>query len=208
MSDYQLKHDVHIIPTPLGAYCAASAPEPDAARSLILGMMANDTTQKVSIETVRQYVGNNDPLQLLYWMEKSKWIVGRAESDTLPARHIESDLPSLLRQLSSEGMALLADHEGFFLVNAGFTREMAEELALFAAEISRVQDKYSELIRGKLRLAALAMAVTDSGGNSELGCWPLYIGKHHFMLVVSGIPRFDQPAYLHLVWALCRKYSR
>jgi hypothetical protein len=140
-------------------------------------------------------------------MEKSKWIVGRAESDTLPARHIESDLPSLLGQLSSDGKALLADHDGFFLVNAGFTREQAEALAIFAAEISRMQDKYAGLIRNELRLGTLAMAVTDSGGNSEMGCWPLYIGKHHFMLVVAGIPRFDQPAYLHLVWALCRKYS-
>jgi hypothetical protein len=208
MSEYQLTQDVHIIPTPLGAYCAASTPEPDAARALILGMMANETTQKVSLETVRKYVGKNDPLQLLYWMEKSKWIVGRVESDTLSARHIESDLPFLLSQLSSEGTALLADHEGFFLVNAGFARELAEELAIFAAEISRIQGKYSALIRNKLRLGSLAMAVTDSGGNSELGCWPLYIGKHHFMLVISGIPRLDQPAYLHLVWALCRKYSR
>ncbi len=207
MPGYQLAHDVHIIPTPLGAYCAASTPEPDAARALILGMMENETTQKVSIEMMRKYVGNSDPVQLLYWMEKAKWIVGRAEADTLPARHIESDMPSLLNQLSSEGKALLADHEGFFLVNAGFTREVAEELAIFAAEISRVQDKYAGLVRNQLRLGTLAMAVTDSGGNSELGCWPLYIGKHHFMLVILGIPRFDQPAYLHLVWALCRKYS-
>lgn len=208
MSDYRLAEDVHIIPTPLGAFCAVSMPEPDAARSLIQGMLMHDTTQKVSLDTVRQYLGNNDPLPLLYWMEKSKWIVGRAESDTLPARHIEADLPLLLRQISSDGMALLADHEGFFLVNAGFTRELAEELALFAAEISRVQEKYAGLIRNGLRKNTLAMAVTDSGGGSELGCWPLYIGKHHFMLVVSGMPRFDQPAYLHLVWALCRKYGR
>jgi hypothetical protein len=208
MSDYRLAQDVHIIPTPLGAYCAVSVPEPDAARALILEMMQSDMTQKVSVEKVRQFVGNNDPLQLLHSMEKAKWIVGRVEADTLSARHIESDLPSLLRQLSSEGTALLADHEGFFLVNAGFTREVAEELALFAAEISKVQDRYASLIREKLRLGSLAMAVTDSGGNSELGCWPLYIGKHHFMLVVSGIPKFDQPAYLHLVWALCRKYGR
>jgi len=207
MADYQLTQDVHIIPTPLGAYYAASNSQPDAARSLILGIMASDTTQKVSVETLRQYVGKGDPLQLLYWMEKSKWIAGRVESETLAAQHIETDVPFLLSQLSGDGMALLADHDGFHLVSAGFTQEVAEELAILAAEISTIQSKYSELIRSKLRLGTLAMAVIDSGGNSELGCWPLYIGKHHFMLVVSGIPKFDQQAYLHLIWALCKKYN-
>jgi hypothetical protein len=207
MADYQLTNDVHIIPTPLGAYCAASNPQPDAARSLILGIMASETTQKVSVETLRQYVGNANPLQLLYWMEKSKWIVGRAESETLAALHIETDVPFLLSQLSGDGKALLADHQGFYLVNAGFTQDVAEELAILAAGISAIQNKHAELIRSKLRLGTLAMAVIDSGGNSELGCWPLYIGKQHFMLVISGIPRFDQAAYLHLIWALCRRYN-
>ena len=207
MSEYQLTQDVHIIPTPLGAYCAASNSQPDAARSLILGIMASETTQKVSVETLRQYVGNANPLQLLYWMEKSKWIAGRAESETLAAQHIETDVPFLLSQLSSDGKALLADHQGFHLVNAGFTQNVAEELAIFAAGISAIQDRHSELIRSKLRLGSMAMAVIDSGGNSELGFWPLYVGKQHFMLVISGIPRFDQQAYLHLIWALCRKYN-
>jgi hypothetical protein len=207
MSDYQLTHGVHIIPTPLGAYCAASNPQPDAARSLILGIMASETTQKVSVETLRQLAGDSDPLRLLYWMEKAKWIAGRAESETLAAQRIETDVPFLLNQLSSDGKALLADHQGFHLVNAGFTQELAEELAIFAAGISTLQDKHAELIRSKLRLGTPAMAVIDSGGNSELGCWPLYIGAHHFMLVISGIPRFDQQAYLHLIWALCRRYN-
>lgn len=207
MSDYQLTQDVHIIPTPLGAYSAASNPQPDAARALILGIMASETSKKVSIETLRRYVGNGDPLRLLYWMEQSKWIAGRAEAETLAAQHIETDVPYLLSQLSSDGKALLADHQGFHLVNAGYTQELAEELAIFAAGVATLQDKHAELIRSKLRLGTLAMAVIDSGGNSELGCWPLYIGAHHFMLVVSGIPRFDQQAYLHLIWALCRRYN-
>ena len=207
MAEYQLTQDVHIIPTPLGAYAAASNPQPDAARSLILGIMANETTQKVSVETLRKYVGKGDPLQLLYWMEKSKWIVGRAESETLAAQHIETDVPFLLSQLSSSGMALLADHQGFHLVSAGFTLDVAEELAIFAAGISTLQEKHAELVKSKLRLGSLAMAVIDSGGNSELGFWPLYIGEQHFMLVISGIPKFDQQAYLHLIWALCRRYN-
>lgn len=207
MSEYQLTTDVHIIPTPLGAYYAVSNPQPEPARALILGMMSSDTTQAVSIEALSRYTGDTDPLPLLYRMESVHWIEGRAEAEALAAQHIETDVPQLLSQLSSNGKALLTDIQGFYLANAGFAHELAEDLAIFAAEVASIQSKQSDLIRGNLRLGAPAMAVVDSGGNSELGFWPLYIGEHQFMLIVSGMPLFDRPAYMHLVWALCQRYN-
>jgi hypothetical protein len=207
MSEYQLTTDVHVIPTPLGAYYAASNPQPEPARALILGLMAGDSTQSVSIETLSRLTGDTDPLPLLYRMESVRWIEGRAEAEKLTAQHIETDVPELLSQLSGNGKALLTDIQGFYLANAGFAHELAEDLAIFAAEVASLQRKHSDLIRGNLRLAAPAMAVVDSGGNSELGFWPLYIGEHQFMLIVSGMPQFDRPAYMYLVWALCRRYN-
>jgi hypothetical protein len=208
MSEYQLTTDVHITPTPLGAYYAVSSPEPEPARALILGMMSSDRTQPVSMDALSRYTGDTeDPLSLLYRMECAHWIEGRAESEILAARNIETDVPQLLSQLSGNGKALLTDSEGFYLANAGLAHELAEDLAIFAAEVATIQRKQSDLIRGNLRLGAPAMAVVDSGGNSELGFWPIHIGEHQFMLIVSGAPLFDRPAYLHLVWALCQRYN-
>ncbi len=207
MSDYQLTDNVHIIPTPLGAYYATSNPHASPAREVILGMMANDSTQTVSIENLRRFTGNSDPLQLLFRMESVRWIKGLIETETLPAMHIEADVPHLLGQLSDTGKALLADTQGFHLVSAGFTHELAEELALLAAEVSALQRKHGELIQSKLKLGVPAMAIVDSGGISNLGFWPLYIGNHQFMLVVSGMPLFDSQAYMYLIWALCRRYN-
>lgn len=207
MIEYQLTTDVHIIPTSLGAYYAASNPQPGPARALIFGMMANDEMKPISMGALRRYTGDTDPLPLLYRMENAHWIEGRAESERLATQHIETDVPKLLRQLSGNSKALLTDTQGFYLTNAGFAHEQAEDLAIFAAEIATIQRKQSDLIRGSLRLGVPAMAVVDSGGNSELGFWPLYIGDHQFMLIVSGIPLFDRPAYMHLIWALCLRYN-
>lgn len=207
MVEYQLTADVHIIPTSRGAYYAVSNPQPETARALIFAMMANDEMKSISMDALRRYTGNTDPLPLLYRMENAHWIEGRAESEVLATQHIERDVPKLLGQLSGNGKALLTDAQGFYLTNAGFAHEQAEDLAIFAAEIATIQRKQSSLIRGNLRLGAPAMAVVDSGGNSELGFWPLYIGEHQFMLIVSGIPLFDRPAYMHLVWALCLRYN-
>ncbi|MGC2165510.1 MAG: hypothetical protein WA632_05805 [Gallionella sp.] len=207
MSDYQLTDNVHIIPTPLGAYYATSNPHAGPARELILGMLANDRTQTVSIEQLRRYTGKSDPLQLLFRMESVRWIKGLVETETLPAMHIEADVPHLLGQLSDTGKALLTDTQGFYLVNAGFTQELAEELAVFAAEVSALQRKHGELIRSKLNVGVPAMAIIDSGGISNLGFWPLYIGEHQFVLIVSGMPVFDTQAYMYLIWALCLRYN-
>ncbi len=207
MPEYQLTADVHVIPTSLGAYYAASNAQPEPARALIFGMMANDEMTSVSLDALRRYIGDSDPLPLLYQMENARWIVGRAESEMLSTQHIEKDVPDLLRQLSGNGKALLTDTQGFYLTNAGFTHEQAEGLAIFAAEIATIQRKHAAMIRENLQLGVPAMAVVDSGGNSELGFWPLYIGEHQFMLIISGIPLFDRPAYMHLVWALCLRYN-
>jgi hypothetical protein len=207
MSDYQLSDNVHIIPTPLGAYYATSNPHTGPARELILDMLTNDSTQTVSIEQLRRYTGKSDPLQLLFRMESVRWIRGLAEAETLPSMHIEDDVPDLLGQLSDSGKALLTDTEGFHLVNAGFSQELAEQLALLAAEISALQHKHGELIRTKLNTGVPALAIVDSGGISNLGFWPLYIGKHQFMLIVAGMPQFDRQAYMYLIWALCRRYN-
>jgi hypothetical protein len=207
MPDYQLRDNIHIIPTPLGAYYATSSPQFGPARELILGMMANDRTQTVSAETLRKYTGKADPLQLLYRMESVHWIKGLVEAERLAALHIEADVPQLLSQLSSSGMALLADVQGFYLVNTGFSPELAENLAIFAAEVAAIQDKHIKLVQDNFQVSVPAMAVVDSSGSSELGFWPLYIGEHKLMLIVSGMPHFDREAYMHLIWALCRRYN-
>ena len=52
-----------------------------------------------------------------------------------------------------------------------------------------------------------AWALINAGGMSNMGFWPLFIGKHRFVLIISGAPKLDQPAMLDLVWLLFRRYG-
>jgi len=207
MNDYSLSESIFLTPTPRGAYYATASPEPEAARAVLQGLMSRDTTGPASPEDLQAWTGESDNLALLYRMERINWVAGQAEGQTLAARNLEDDMPRYLAELSAEGRALLADTHGFPLAQAGFAHELSEELALFGAEIAGLQNKYSNMIRGSLRLASPALGLVDAAGNSQLGAWPLYVGSQQFMLIIEGMPMFDRPAFLQLVWGLCWRYG-
>ena len=50
--------------------------------------------------------------------------------------------------------------------------------------------------------------MVNAAGCSEVGFWPLYFGDDYFILIVSGMPRFNQEAFTTLVWALGVRYGR
>ena len=47
----------------------------------------------------------------------------------------------------------------------------------------------------------------DAAGNSQLGFWPLFIDTQRFALILQGVPRFNQPVFTELVWALSTRYA-
>jgi hypothetical protein len=58
-----------------------------------------------------------------------------------------------------------------------------------------------------LGITSQSWAIVDAFGNSQIGFWPLFIGKNRFVLVISGVPHFNQPEMVDLVWALSVRYS-
>ncbi|MEN8260508.1 MAG: hypothetical protein ABFS02_07965, partial [Pseudomonadota bacterium] len=102
---------------------------------------------------------------------------------------------------------LLSDNEGFQLASSGFTHEVAEELSAMSAELSKLHERRSGLLLNNMGLNSSAWGVVDAGGNSKVGFWPMSIGKHKFVLVISGIPHFNQPNFVDLVWTLSTRYS-
>ena len=207
MNEYTLSESVFLTPTPKGAYYATASPEPEAARAVLRGLMAREETRPASLDEIGAWTGESDSLPLLYRMERADWLTGATASTMLVVRNLETDMPVVLERLSEEGRALLADTQGFTLAQAGFHHEIAEELALLGAEIANLQFKYNKLIRGNLRLPSAAMGLLDSAGNSQLGIWPLFIGSQQFLLMVQGMPKFDQPAFLQMAWSLCWRYG-
>jgi hypothetical protein len=49
--------------------------------------------------------------------------------------------------------------------------------------------------------------MVNASGYSEIGFWPLYFGDEYFILVVGGLPRFNQEAFTTLLWTLGVRYG-
>ena len=144
--------------------------------------------------------------QLLYHIQELKWLQGFDQSRQLSGGTIEDALPVILEPLSSNGKALLADGQGFYLASTGFTHEASEELSALSGDLSSLYVRHQGIIKGNLNIKSSAFALVDAAGYSQLGFWPLYIGDLLFILVISGVPRFDQDAFVNLIWTLHKRY--
>jgi hypothetical protein len=38
--------------------------------------------------------------------------------------------------------------------------------------------------------------------------WPLFIGDTRFVIAISGVPHFNQPEFISLVWFLSVRYVK
>ncbi len=210
MSHYSLTEGLYLYPTPAGAYYAASSVEKDRPRQFLKNILLQQKTPKLDIDALRYLMGQNDEekcLELLHHCQKLGWVQGVSPARDYPIGALEDILPQLLSSISENGKVLLADKEGFYLVSSGFPHEVAEELSALSAEILTVHDRRSGLLLNNMGLASNAWAVVDVFGNSHVGFWPLFIGKNRFVIAISGIPHFNQPDFVSLVWALSIRYA-
>ncbi|HHO59219.1 MAG TPA: hypothetical protein ENJ64_03175 [Thiotrichales bacterium] len=173
---------------------------------LVNGLSAQYADMPVDLPGETQADSQADAQQALTHMIRLKWLQSFEEPAHAPDGTIEERLPELLQQLSSDGRALLADDQGFYLACAGFTHEAAEELSALSGDLASLSARHEGILHGNLKMNSSAFAVVDAGGYSQLGFWPLFIGETAFVLVVSGVPRFDQAAFVDLVWYLHKRY--
>lgn len=210
MSNYALSKGLHLYPTPVGAYYAICATEIDKPRQFLRNLLLQRQTPALTLETLQQLMGLEDEqkcLELLYHCQKLGWIQGLQNAQDYPGDTLEQILPDLLGTLSENGKVLLADQQGFYLASQGFPHEVAEELSALSAEIATVHERRSGLLLNNMGLGSHAWAVIDMFGNSQVGFWPLFIGNNRFVMAVSGIPHFNQPEFVSLVWALTIRYA-
>lgn len=210
MSHYSLAEGLYLYPTPAGAYYAVSSTETDRPRQFLKNILLEEQTPKLSIENLQRLMEHKNEqrcLELLHHCQKLGWVQGVNAIREYPSGTLESILPELLGSISENRKVLLADEEGFYLVSSGFPHEVAEELSALSAEIFTIHDRRSRLLINNMGLASNAWAVVDVFGNSHIGFWPLFVGKNRFVIAISGIPHFNQPDFVSLVWALSIRYA-
>lgn len=210
MSSFVLAEDVYVHPTPAGAYYAVSATEPNPSRRLLRSLLQQPASPRLTVKGLLSWADLADTeqgMKLLYHAQGLGWVQGFDQPRQCNEQPLEVQLPKLLKGLSIHGKVLLADHQGFYLASAGFPHEVAEELSALSADLANLHARRAGLLVNNLGLPNSSWAVVDAAGNGKLGFWPLFIGNQRFVLVVSGMPHFNHPDFVDLVWVLSRRYA-
>ena len=211
MSTYNLIDGLFLYPTPVGAYYAVSSTEEDKSRKFLKRLLLQSKTPALNIETLMDLMGEDNEekaLELLHHCQNLGWVQGVKEIMEPPEGSLEKLLPHLLANISETGKVLLADDQGFYLACHGFPHEVAEELSALSAEIATVHQRRAGLLLNNMGLGSHAWAIVDAFGNSQTGFWPVFIGTTRFVIAISGIPHFNQPDFVKLIWALSIRYAQ
>ncbi len=202
--------DRYWLPTPEGAYHAVSSAEDTPERGFLRRLLSLTETPRLTEEAWEEWMEEGDRQvfsDLLSRLWNRGWLQELAAPQAVTDRPLEAVLPGLLSGLSDGGGVLLADPQGFYIASSGFPHHTAEALAALSADLLSLHQRHRSLLADHLGLETQAWGVIDAGGHSRLGIWPLHIGRHCFALVMTGIPHFNHPDFVRLVWILMNRYA-
>ncbi|MES9833158.1 MAG: hypothetical protein ABW139_13055 [Candidatus Thiodiazotropha sp. DIVDIV] len=210
MSEYQLVEDFYLLPTAAGAFYAVSGREDEPIRRLMLVLLKQEKSLQVNTENICQWLDISDEqeaLGILHRTQTLSLVQGFREPQQVSASGVGKQLKNILPNLSSIGKGILVDWNGLSMVHCGLDDASADMLSALSADLIAVQTRHAERLAENLGLGAQGWAAVDAYGSSRIGAWPLYVGNDHFMLVLLGEPRLNQPEFISLVWVLINRYS-
>ncbi len=209
MSEYILTENLYLGATPGGVYYAIQADSPEPGRNFLHQLLQEPETPlfDVDIACKLSKLGKRRALEFVHWLQEAGLVAGLEQRERAPEASLETILPALLKALSDEGKAVLAESRGLYLGSAGYTHEAAEELAALSANLATVYSRHQELLSGNLGYQQQAWGLVDASGNSAVGFWPVHIGQNRFTLIIGGVPQLNQPAFKELIWALEIRYG-
>ncbi|MGB1311898.1 MAG: hypothetical protein ACPG47_11835 [Leucothrix sp.] len=210
MSDYTSREDLFMGVTPGGSFYTVQDNAEEFGRQFLHRLLTVEQMPPFSLDNAKDLSGLSDDtetLEFVHLLQDAGFIYGQQTSQLAPSGSLESLLPDLLNSLSDDGRAVLAEGQGLYLGSSGFPHEAAEELAALSASLTAIYKRHKDVLKGNLGYRQRAWGLIDAAGNSEIGFWPLYIGKDRFTLIVGGMPQFNQPAFTQLIWALERRYG-
>lgn len=210
MAEFKLVKGMYLYSTPAGVYQAVSSPTADKSRRLIQHLLQMEQSPLLSEKMLLGLTEMDDEqkaLEILHHCQKLGWVQGVKAAVASPVGALEDLLPVLLGKLTEHGKVLLADEQGFYLASNGFPHEVAEELSALSADLATVHKRRSGLLYNNLGIGSHAWAIVDAFGNSQIGFWPIFIGNHRFVIVMEGVPHFNQTEFVTLVWALSKRYT-
>lgn len=207
---YQILRESFLLPSPYGAYIAAKQREKSRHATLLLSLMDETVSFRLTNETLFRLAGVNGPedtLDLLWELQQSHMVQADVGPRCLPPQKIERVLPSLLSKLCDSQIALLSDEHGLCLAHSGLGADDADEVCALSVELTRLSHRYGSLL-SPLENHSAGWGLVNERGAGKLNFWPIYLGRHQFSLIAFGMPRLNQAEFLELIWLLQNRYGK
>lgn len=211
MSNFELNTQLHVIPTPAGAFYSAASPKICKTRDLLKNLMRHQKSTPINFENLKAHIpceSDDELLKILYQAQREKWIQGIEEPISIPTDSLEESLPSILSSLTVNGKILLADDYGLSICSVGFSDGAAEEFSALSADIGLLHERHHSIWENHLDLITSAWGVIDAAGNTQFGFWPLYVGEQRFVICIDGLPHLNHPDFVSLIWTLNTRYGQ
>ncbi|VAW49342.1 hypothetical protein MNBD_GAMMA03-1837 [hydrothermal vent metagenome] len=204
------EHTTYLLPTPAGAYYLTQDNTENWQKDVLKRLFSLPASPVLNNATLTFLLDTTDKDNLVYKREECQklQLLQVIEQEIFaPAGHLENNLKNLMHVFSKKQKVLLSDSQGFCIANHGFPTEMSEEISVLSADIAIMHKRRAIKINEKLGLNSQAWSIVDASGNSCLGFWPLNINDEVFVLAIEGVPFFNQPAMISLVWMLYLRYG-
>lgn len=207
---YEVDHSKFLKVTSAGAYYCMASSENDFVREFIGDQLTQEKLPVFSQENIDNWFKDDDlnSMETLSHMQNINWLASADEQALCSKGKLEDILPEILPSLSSHKKVILADSHGFYLCSSGFPHESAEEISALSADLISLHERHKGALNGNLKLTSSNWGVIDAAGHSQLGFWPLHVGKEVFSLVIGGQALLHKPSYFDLAWLLHTRYAK
>jgi len=205
-----IESNKYIYPTPGGAYYLIQDNSSCWQKNVLKKLFSLSKTPVLNKVTLIDLFDSDDDQQItlkLKECQELKIIQITDNEIAVPEGDLVENLNQIIPFFSKKKKALLSDSQGFCISNTGFPTEMIEEISVLSADIAIMHKRRALEINKKLGLSSQAWSIVDASGNSHLGFWPINIEDEIFVLSLEGVPFFNQPSLITLVWMLYLRYG-
>jgi len=188
-----------LVPTPAGAWYAASTDRDPARRALLLALLRGGGSFPFSLNTIMRWTGLTDRKVIagvLFALQREGLLEGDSSPLVPPQGPLSTVLAELLVRLGNGGTMVLAEPAGLCVAYAGTSQEQAE---LLAARVAALDPRLR-------RLAAEdhGWSLGDERSESRLSVRPVLLLPFRFLLVSDATADLNSEPFVNLVCALSR----
>jgi len=205
---FSLIEDVFLHLTPTGAYRAVIGGTEEPVDRLVRSLLRREDTPRLTIAEVATLTGVTNHQRatgLVYQAQEAGLVEGLDRPGSVSDEPFGELLDRVLSGMSDRGQVVLAGDSGTPLASTGFPTDAASRLGAMACEHEELTSRFARLLDEMGERSTTSMALVDRLGVATLGWWTLRFADRRLRLIIGGLPRFNQPEFTELTWALAQR---